>query len=166
MRESESTDQSDTSVAATRPGPGRMNGGMSFNRTTRSQAATPSASVMTGSATRDHPMVTPPFRGVRSVSLIFFSRCTRQGTRKRLRGDPAMARIFGRSAKALIARIGRVDGKLGEDPARSRCHHNDPVRQVDGFKHGVGHEDHGVADLPPQLQKIIVELEARDLVKG
>ncbi len=52
--ESQSTGQSDTTVAATRPGPGRMKGGMSFTRTTRSQATTPSASVMIGSTMRDH----------------------------------------------------------------------------------------------------------------
>src|SRR5215471_16232884 len=53
MSESDSTGQSDTSVVATRPGPGRINGGMSLIRTARSQARTPSASVTIGSTMRD-----------------------------------------------------------------------------------------------------------------
>ena len=87
------------------------------------------------------------------------------GLRQRFRGAAAECGIFGRGAKILAARIGRVDFKLGEDAARPRRHHHDAARQIDRLEHRMGDEHDRGAKRLPHLQEIVVELEARDLVE-
>ena len=87
------------------------------------------------------------------------------GLDQRLRHRAAQRGIFRRGAERFGARIGRIDRELGEHAAGPRRHHDDAARQIDRLEHRMGDEDHGLAHRSPQLQQIVVELEAGDLVE-
>jgi hypothetical protein len=70
-----------------------------------------------------------------------------------------------RGAKILGARLGRLDPDVSADAARPLRHHDHALRQIDGFEHRVGDEDHGLVQLAPQRQQVVVEAEAGDLVE-
>src|SRR5690606_24033664 len=73
--------------------------------------------------------------------------------------------VVGRGAEGIVARIGRVDRYLAEDAAGTRRHDDDAAGEEDALEDGVGDEDDGEALVLPELQKVVVELEAGDLVE-
>jgi hypothetical protein len=65
----------------------------------------------------------------------------------------------------LIAWIGSIDDKLGEDTSRPRRHHHDAARKIDRLEHRMSDEHYRLAKALPQRQQVVVELEACDLVE-
>src|SRR3954451_22271124 len=125
---------------------------MSRQRTTTPHSTTPSPSTTIGSKKRSARSVRGPLSSFGFASLMVFwvaSASVRwratppvlprpfsmiprgDRARERLGDQPAVAGVVGRGAEALVARIGRLDGELGEDPARSRRHYHDALREVD-----------------------------------
>src|SRR3974390_1568480 len=98
--------------------------------------------------------------GARARSCITF-----HGFAERLSHLPAITRVIGRGAKALVARIRRLNNDVGEYAARTRCHHHDALRQIDRLEDRMRDEDHRAAQLLPNLEQIVVEPEAGDLVE-
>ena len=76
-----------------------------------------------------------------------------------------MRGVIGRGAVLFAARIGLVHLQLADHPTGPRRHHHDAVRQEHRFKHRMGDEDHGAAGLGPELQQVVVQLVAGDLVQ-
>src|SRR5262249_8509969 len=70
-----------------------------------------------------------------SVAARSWSLRRGDGARQGFRDLPAMAGIIGGGAEAFVARIGRVDQKLGEDAAGPRGHYHDPLREIDRLEH-------------------------------
>ena len=84
---------------------------------------------------------------------------------KRLGGDAAEMRVFGRGAEQVVARIRRVASQVGHHAAGPRRHHDDALREIDRLEHRMRDEHRREAVLPPQRQQVVVELVARDLVE-
>ena len=77
--------------------------------------------------------------------------------------------VCGEPARLLdrhVARAWQVDREDAVDPARSRGHDNDPVRQEHGFRDRVGDEDHGLPPLEPQPFDVEAHLLPRERVQG
>ena len=136
---------------------------MSRQRTTAPHSTTPSPSTTNGSSTRSARSVRDAASCFGPASVMTAPASHRGG--QRVRDQPAVARIVGRGAEALIARKRRVDRELGEHPAGPRSHHHDPLREVDQLEHRMGDEHHGLAQRLPQRQEVVVEAKARDLVE-
>ncbi len=84
---------------------------------------------------------------------------------QRQRGLAAQPGIFRRGAEGVVARLVRVDGELGRDPPRPGAEDQDARGQEHRFEHRMGDEDDGAAELSPDLQEVVVQLEAGDLVE-
>src|SRR5215469_5718743 len=145
---------------------------MSPRRTKSSHTTTPSASTAIGSKTRSTRSTRVRASSFALTSLIIVRPTSRSwslgltdGARQGLRDLPAMAGIIGGGAEAFVARIGRVDQKLGEDATGPRGHYHDPLREIDRLEHRVGDEDDGLAQQLPERQQVVVEAKARDLVE-
>src|SRR5262252_11236795 len=132
-------------------------------RTKSSHTTTPSASTAIGSSTRSMRSTRVRASSFALASLILVRSRSRSwsfrradGARQGFRDLPAMADIIGRGAKAFVARIGRVDQELGEDPAGPRGHYHDPLREIDRLEHRMGDEHDGLAERLPERQQVIV----------
>src|SRR5262249_14963486 len=77
------------------------------------------------------------------------------GAGQSFRDVTAVADVIGGSAEAFVARIGRVDRKLGEDAARPPRHHDYALGKIDGLEHRMGDEDDGLAQRPPERERVI-----------
>src|SRR5262249_58228924 len=111
---------------------------MSPMRTTSSHRTTPSASTAIGSSTRSTRSTRGRVSSFAFAALMIYRSRSRSwslgrgdGARQSFRDLPAVAHIVGGGAEALIARIGCVDQKLGEDAAGPRGHYDDPLREID-----------------------------------
>src|SRR5499427_8564425 len=141
-------------------------------RTKSSHTTTPSASTAIGSKTRSARSTRVRASSFALASLILVRPTSRSwslrrgdGARQGFRDLPAMADIIGGGAEAFVARIGRVDQKLGEDAAGPRGHYHDSLREIDRLEHRMGDKDHGLAQRLPERQQVVVEAKARDLVE-
>ncbi len=65
----------------------------------------------------------------------------------------------------LVPRIGRIHGHLTEDAAWIGRHHHNAGSKGTRFQNRMSDEDKRSSHRFPQLQQIIVEAEARDLVE-
>src|SRR3954451_4465453 len=129
---------------------------MSRQRTTTPHSTTPRPSTTIGSTTRSARSMRGPLSSFGFASLMVywiafalvpwraappllprpFSTLPRgDRARERLGDQPAGAGVVGRGAEAFVARIGRLDGELSEDPAGSRRHDHDALREVDRLEH-------------------------------
>src|SRR5262249_1055531 len=141
-------------------------------RTTSSHTTTPSASTAIGSSTRSPRSTRVRASSFALASLIIarsrsrsWSLGRRDGARQAFRDLPPMPDIVAGGAEAFVARIGRVDQKLGEDAAGPRGHYHDPLREIDRFEHRMGDEHDGLAQRLPEHQQVVIEAKARDLVE-
>jgi hypothetical protein len=80
--------------------------------------------------------------------------------------DPAEAGVFGRGSKKVVARVGRIDGEVGHDPAWPGRHHHDALREIDRLEYRMRHEHGREAVASPKAQKVVVELVPSDLVEA
>src|SRR6201987_846926 len=53
-----------------------------------------------------------------------------------------------------------------DDAARPRRHHDDPAREEHRFGNRMGDEQDGLSHRPPELQELLIEMVADDLVEG
>jgi hypothetical protein len=63
------------------------------------------------------------------------------------------------------ARISDINGELQDDHRRPLREHKDPIREIDRFGDAVGHEDHGGASMPSDIEQEIVHLQPRELIE-
>src|SRR5262249_43537978 len=143
---------------------------MSPTRTTSSHSTTPSASTAIGSSTRSIRSATGDLSSFALVLLMLVpdrSPLVRGvgGAGQSFRDVTAVADVIGGSAEAFVARIGRVDRKLGEDAARPPRHHDYALGKIDGLEHTMADEDDGLAQRTPEREQVVVEAKAGDLVE-
>src|SRR5262245_35108644 len=145
---------------------------MSPTRTTSPHSTTPSASTAFGSSTRSMRSITGDVSSL-ALPLLMAARSGLRswliggsgGAGQSVRYPPAVARIVRRSAEIFVARIRGVDRKLGEDAAGPPSPDDDSLRKVDRLEHRLGDEDHGRSQRLPELEQVVVEAKARDLVE-
>ena len=103
--------------------------------------------------------------GARPLCVVLIARPALHRTAPARRDAAAIGGIFGRGAKSSPRGSDCVDPELGADAARPRRHHDHALRQIDRFEHRMGDEDDGLLQVAPQLQQVVVEPKARDLVE-
>ena len=82
-------------------------------------------------------------------------------------GGPAAEVVVGIGGpEILFARIGRIDGDVFDDATGPGGHDDDPVGQIDALENRMRDEDDRPAEFLPEVQEIVVELEAGDLVES
>src|SRR5262249_24914611 len=80
------------------------------------------------------------------------------------RNLPAVLVVERRRPERLAPGRRRLDHDLARRAPWPRGHHGDTRGEVDRLVDAVGDEHHGPALAVPQLEQVVVELEARDLV--
>src|SRR4051812_18028692 len=139
-----------------RSGPGSRYSGTCRRRTIASQAARATATTAAGGRT----LATKRFTA--GISLL-------RGFSERL-GEPRGNRLagaqVGRGAAVLRPAGNRsVDGDLSHDPPRPRRKDGDAGGQVGRFVDAVGDEDDGEALAAPEVEELVVQPPAGDLVE-
>src|SRR5690606_6540212 len=80
--------------------------------------------------------------------------------------DPCAGLDVGRGfAEDAATRVGGLDGDIGKDAAGPRAHHENAFREIDRLIDAVGDEDGRELLAGPQVDKIVVELLAREFVE-